>query len=149
MHLVGRCDLGAGLCPPSHGSDGLSASRLQHVSHARLLRTVQNLWRHLRPAIHPMSVSHTAQFCCKRAFSLHSDVCMDGGMSWQVARWQGPTCPSFLGGVAMTTVRQPAICAGTAIMSVLDGSTAVPPGTYMPTAPGIHTKSNTVAASVR
>ncbi len=32
-------------------------------------------------------------------------------------------------------VLQPAIWAGTAIMSVLLGSTAVPPGTYKPTAP--------------
>ena len=35
----------------------------------------------------------------------------------------------------MTMVLQPAMPAGTAIMSVLEGSTAVPPGTYRPTAP--------------
>ena len=34
-------------------------------------------------------------------------------------------------------VLQPAIWAGTAIMSVLLGSTAVPPGTYKPTAPAV------------
>ena len=34
-------------------------------------------------------------------------------------------------------VLQPAIWAGTAIMSVLLGSTAVPPGTYKPTAPAL------------
>ncbi len=45
------------------------------------------------------------------------------------------TCPSERGGVAITMVLQPAIWAGTAIMSVLLGSTAVPPGTYKPTAP--------------
>lgn len=45
------------------------------------------------------------------------------------------TWPSERGGVAMTMVLQPAIWAGTAIMSVLLGSTAVPPGTYKPTAP--------------
>ena len=33
------------------------------------------------------------------------------------------------GGVAMTTVSQPAMPAGTAIMSMLEGSTPVPPGT--------------------
>jgi hypothetical protein len=37
--------------------------------------------------------------------------------------------PSGRGGVAMTMVEQPAIRAGTAIISVLEGSTAVPPGT--------------------
>ena len=48
---------------------------------------------------------------------------------------KGCTWPSGRGGVAMTMVLQPAICAGTAIMSVLLGRTAVPPGTYRPTEP--------------
>ncbi len=42
---------------------------------------------------------------------------------------------TYLGGVAITMVGQPAILAGTASMSAVDGSTAVPPGTYRPTAP--------------
>ena len=37
--------------------------------------------------------------------------------------------PSGRGGVAMTMVLHPAIPAGTAIIRVLEGSTAVPPGT--------------------
>mmetsp|Transcript_3742 Transcript_3742/g.15167 ORF Transcript_3742/g.15167 Transcript_3742/m.15167 type:complete len:204 (+) Transcript_3742:969-1580(+) len=47
----------------------------------------------------------------------------------------GTTSPSFLGGVASTTFSHPAMDAGTASMSAVDGSTAVPPGTYRPTAP--------------
>mmetsp|Transcript_2058 Transcript_2058/g.9325 ORF Transcript_2058/g.9325 Transcript_2058/m.9325 type:complete len:236 (-) Transcript_2058:328-1035(-) len=47
----------------------------------------------------------------------------------------GTTDPSFCGGVARTTFLHPAIMAGTASMSAVDGSTAVPPGTYRPTAP--------------
>ena len=45
----------------------------------------------------------------------------------------GDMLPSCLGGVAITTVRHPAICAGTASMRAEEGSTAVPPGTYRPT----------------
>jgi hypothetical protein len=44
----------------------------------------------------------------------------------------GVMLPSGRGGVASTTVLQPAICAGTASISALLGSTAVPPGTYTP-----------------
>ena len=43
--------------------------------------------------------------------------------------------PSGLGGVAITIVLHPAIPAGTASIRVEDGKTAVPPGTYNPTAP--------------
>mmetsp|Transcript_23790 Transcript_23790/g.60687 ORF Transcript_23790/g.60687 Transcript_23790/m.60687 type:complete len:291 (+) Transcript_23790:523-1395(+) len=43
--------------------------------------------------------------------------------------------PSGRGGVASTMVGQPAMAAGTASMSAEEGSTAVPPGTYTPTAP--------------
>ncbi len=43
--------------------------------------------------------------------------------------------PSGRGGVAMTIVEQPAMPAGTHSISAEEGSTAVPPGTYTPTAP--------------
>ena len=46
----------------------------------------------------------------------------------------GVMLPSGRGGVAITMVLQPAMPAGTASISVEDGSTAVPPGTYSPTA---------------
>lgn len=46
----------------------------------------------------------------------------------------GVTLPSRRGGVAITIVRHPAMPAGTASMRVEDGSTALPPGTYSPTA---------------
>ena len=49
--------------------------------------------------------------------------------------------PSGRGGVAITIVLHPAIPAGTASMSVEDGSTAVPPGTYNPTAPAMYKHS--------
>jgi hypothetical protein len=38
-----------------------------------------------------------------------------------------------LGGVAMTISRTPATCAGTTVISTLDGYSARPPGTYTPT----------------
>mmetsp|Transcript_35542 Transcript_35542/g.78871 ORF Transcript_35542/g.78871 Transcript_35542/m.78871 type:complete len:264 (+) Transcript_35542:1353-2144(+) len=47
----------------------------------------------------------------------------------------GVMLPSGRGGVAITMVWHPAILAGTESMRVLEGSTAVPPGTYTPTAP--------------
>mmetsp|Transcript_18129 Transcript_18129/g.45026 ORF Transcript_18129/g.45026 Transcript_18129/m.45026 type:complete len:268 (+) Transcript_18129:734-1537(+) len=47
----------------------------------------------------------------------------------------GTMLPSLRGGVASTTVAQPAMRAGTASMSAVEGSTAEPPGTYSPTAP--------------
>ena len=47
----------------------------------------------------------------------------------------GTTAPSLVGGVANTTVSQPAIFAGTASIRAVEGRTAVPPGTYRPTAP--------------
>jgi hypothetical protein len=47
----------------------------------------------------------------------------------------GVTEPSGRGGVASTIVPQPARPAGVHSMSALDGRTAVPPGTYTPTAP--------------
>lgn len=43
--------------------------------------------------------------------------------------------PSGRGGVAITMTLHPAMAAGMASMSVLLGSTAVPPGTYTPTEP--------------
>mmetsp|Transcript_16424 Transcript_16424/g.51045 ORF Transcript_16424/g.51045 Transcript_16424/m.51045 type:complete len:261 (+) Transcript_16424:418-1200(+) len=45
----------------------------------------------------------------------------------------GHTLPSLRGGVASTRVEHPAIMAGTDSMSAVEGSTAVPPGTYNPT----------------
>ena len=49
--------------------------------------------------------------------------------------------PSLRGGVASTTRSHPAIFAGTASMSAVLGNTAVPPGTYSPTAPiGLDTR---------
>ena len=50
-------------------------------------------------------------------------------------RTSGVIEPSGLGGVASTMVLQPAMPAGTDSIKALDGSTAVPPGTYIPTAP--------------
>lgn len=45
--------------------------------------------------------------------------------------------PSGLGGVASTMVLHPAMPAGTESIKALEGKTAVPPGTYTPTAPGL------------
>ena len=59
-------------------------------------------------------------------------------------RTSGEMLPSARGGVAITMVLQPAMPAGTASMSALEGSTAVPPGTYTPTAPaGVHSSLDT------
>ena len=49
--------------------------------------------------------------------------------------------PSGRGGVASTMVLQPARPAGVHSMSALEGRTAVPPGTYTPTAPAVGTLS--------
>ena len=56
--------------------------------------------------------------------------------------------PSGRGGVASTMVLHPASPAGVHSMSALDGRTAVPPGTYTPTAPApTHDASQAVRVS--
>ena len=57
----------------------------------------------------------------------------------------GVMLPSGLGGVASTMVLHPAIWAGTVSMRALEGSTAVPPGTYTPTAPAGNTRAEVSA----
>ncbi len=76
--------------------------------------------------------------CCnlRIAFPLLQQSLPSTAPSYTLSRWptSGVTVPSGRGGVASTMVRQPAMPAGTDSMSAEEGSTAVPPGTYTPTA---------------
>ena len=53
--------------------------------------------------------------------------------TFAAASMAGFIFPSFPGGVVMTISPQPAILAGMASISTVDGYAAVPPGTYRPT----------------
>jgi len=99
----------------------------QHLGRRHILVPGPKDLVHLGTGLSAQAIAATA--CAPPAFSMWVTPAF-----FAQSNTSGVMLPSGRGGVASTTVPQPAICAGTANIKALLGKTAVPPGTDKPTA---------------